>query len=170
MLKPTLVYLFDGAETEAIKIWPEIGQVVEIDARAEAETYDGIPVWGHENTVVSIPEGSEPALKLVLAEVYGHDTWTVSVRRRTGLHVSWWARLGELATRDVILSDHTRHDVVEAIALRKFHDGLRALEDSAELVRGEGIDPSPEAMRTEKALSRAIEALRATGFRAPKNR
>lgn len=85
------------------------------------------------------------------------------------MHVGWWARLEDAAKRHGIeLAEHERHHVVSTVAYRLFKDGFRAISDCADLVRGEGVDPSPEAMRTEKALSRAIEVLRSTGFSAPR--
>ncbi len=154
--------------------WPELGQVNVIDAEEVMKTYDvlGMPAWSNQvASVVSIPEGSEHALYLLEGEATHHDVLCISVRRNPGLHHGWWGRLELLAKeREVRIVEHIRHDVLEAIAFRQFTAGLRALEDAADLVRSEGIETSNEAMRTEKALTKAIETLRATGFRAPRKR
>lgn len=46
-----------------------------------------------------------------------------------------------------------------------FWQGLDSLVRSVEILRGPAVPASPEAMRTEQALSRAIDVLRDTGFR-----
>jgi hypothetical protein len=171
LLKPTLVFLFEDP-AEPRTSWPEFAKVEAIDVPAEIGPYrhHGMAIWCHENTVVSLPEGSEHALEMVLNEACYPETLAVSVRRRPGLWVDWWNRLNDVVRRGVGIAEHIRHEVLEVIALRHFKDAMRSLENCADLVRGEGIDPSPEAMRTEKALSRAIDSLRASGFRAPRNR
>lgn len=160
--------------TETTVSWPEIADVERLDLPKEFVAYKshGMPILARGDLiVVSVPEGSEEGLQIVQTEAYDHYVGCVAVRRRSGqLHVSWWARL-EAAMRDrgIGVCRHDRHDVLEVLAHREFFIGLRALEDCVELVRGEGIQSSPEAMRSEKALTRAIEVLRSTGFRAPRN-
>jgi hypothetical protein len=171
LLKPTLIYLIDDI-SETRESWPEFGKVEVVDVPHEMKTYHqhGMGVWTQADAVVSLPEGSEQALEMVLNEAFYPDTLAVTVRRRPGLWVSWWNRLNDVTSRGVGIAEHTRHGVLEVIALRHFTDARASLDKCAELVRGEGIQPSPEAMRTEMALTRAIEILQATGFRTPRSR
>jgi hypothetical protein len=177
LLKPRLIHLHTAMLIDdPVVTWPELGPTEIVDAEEELKTYElhGLGVLGLANgpCVVSIPEGSDHALYLLEQELFGNsDVLCISIRRGQGLHVSWWARLEALANENkVCLADHRRHEVLSTVAYRLFKDGLRMIEDCADLVRGEGVDPSPEAMRTEKALTKAIESLHATGFRAPKTR
>jgi hypothetical protein len=60
------------------------------------------------------------------------------------------------------------HFAASASAEALFVEGLELLRRCAAILRSPSIDPSPAAMRTEMALTRAIEALSSTGFCAPK--
>ena len=51
-------------------------------------------------------------------------------------------------------------------AERLFWEGLESLTRSVGILRGLDVPASPGAMRTEQALTRAIDVLRDTGFRA----
>jgi hypothetical protein len=50
-------------------------------------------------------------------------------------------------------------------AERLFWSGLADLERSVALLRGPAVPASPGTMRTEQALTRAVDVLRVTGFR-----
>jgi hypothetical protein len=160
---------------DPIVTWSEFGQTQVIDVEQGLRIYDdGGHALGlnHGPCVISILEGSEQALYL-LEEGLGDvgDVLCISVRRTQGMHVSWWTRLESIARdNDIYLTEHRRHDVLSTVAFRLFQVGSRAIEDCADIIRGEGIDPSSEAMRTEKALTKAIDVLRASGFRVPKTR
>jgi hypothetical protein len=175
LLKPPLVFLHVAMLIDdPVVTWPELGKVEEIDAEEVMKTYDvlGMPAWSNQvPSVVSLREGDEPSLYLLESEMTRHDALCISVRRRPGLYVGWWSRL-EAAAKEcgVGIAEHNRHDVLEVVALRLFKDGLRMLDDCVDLVRGVGIDPSPEAMRTEMALTKALQVLHASGFRAPRKR
>lgn len=172
MLKPTLVSLFEDP-TDTVTLWPEFRGITAIDVGLAITDYrqHGMPIWCHEDVVVSLPEGSEHALEILLGEMTRDDVLCISVRRRPGMYVGWWTRLETAArSKGIYLAEHRRHEVVSTVAYRLFRDGLRLIEDCADLVRGEGVDPSPEAMRTEKALTKAVEALNATGFTTPRTR
>jgi hypothetical protein len=159
---------------DPVVTWPELGAVNALDAEEEMKTYEahGMPVWvcnGDGPYVVSLPEGSEVCMQMLEGEISHDDVLCVSVRPVPGVHRGWWDYLEHVTKKhDVAVVDHDRHDVLEAIAFRRFTDGLRSLEDAVDLVRSQGIRTSNEAMRTEKALTKAIELLRATGFRAPR--
>lgn len=175
MLRPTLIHLHVAMLIDdPIVSWPEMGATTEIDAEEELKVYEelGAVHWSARGPqVVSLPEGSEHALRLLEGEAWRQDILCISVRRAPGTHRSWWLRLEDIAAAiGVTIVEHNRHDVNEAIALRQFTTALRALEDAADIVRSPGIEPSNEAMRTEKALTRAIETLKGTGFRAPRKR
>lgn len=60
------------------------------------------------------------------------------------------------------------HEEAAEDARGMYEDALRKLSFAAGILRGPCIDPSPEAMRTEMAITRAIESLKAAGFSAPK--
>lgn len=154
---------------DPVTSWPELGKVEVVDAEEVCKTYDvlGMPAWNCGiPSVISIPEGSEHALHLLEGEINHDDVLCISVRRTPGVHRSWWLRLEDLARENrVMIVDHNRYDVLEAIACRLFLDGLRAIEDSADILRSEGITASPEAMQTEMSLTRAIQTLKATGFK-----
>lgn len=160
---------------DPIVTWPELGQVRTVDAEEELKTYDshGMPVMDLASgpCVVSLPEGSEHALYLLGEELSWSDVVCISVRRAPGMNLGWWGRLEDRAKQEGIrVAEHNRHDVNEVVALHLFEEGLKALGDCHDLFQGAGIDPSPEAMRTEQVLARAVAALRATGFRAPRSR
>ena len=159
---------------DPVVTWPELGKVHVLDAEEAMKTYEshGMAVAVvHGPCVVSLPEGSEHSLHILEREMSWEDVLCISVRRVPGLHVGWWSRLEYLAKeRGIAIVEHHRHDINEAVALRQFTTALRALEDAADLVRSEGIETSNEAMRTEKALTRAIETLKGTGFRTPRKR
>ena len=178
-MKPTLVYMYDSLSDVPDQFWPELGGITPVDSEMEYKLRDPEAppemwrgsVYGLGEVVISLEEGSELSLRLLEDEGLTARVLCLSVRRRPGLWVGWWQRLESLAKlHGVGIAEHTRHDVLEVLAFRRFRDGLRALESCADLLRGEGVDPSSEAMKTEMALTRAIEALRATGFRAPKKR
>lgn len=151
--------------------WPEIGNIRTVDAEEELKLYEMRTgnVWCYDGPlIVSLPEGDEHCMEILEPELNRDKILCISVRRVPGLHTGWWSYLEFLAKKAGIgVVSHSRHEVNEMVAQRLFSDALRALDDCADLVRGEGIDASAEAMRTEKALTRAIEALRSTGFRAP---
>ena len=174
MLKPTLVYLYDEPPTDAVKIWPEVNDIHMLDLRREIVEYDrhGMPIMSVADlVVVCIPEGSDGALHILEGELPDNYVACVSVRKSPGTWPAWWVRLDALTrSRRVLATMHDRHDVCEVLALRNFNLALRHLDDCVDLVRGDGIEATPEAMRTEKALSKAIELLKATGFRAPRRR
>lgn len=174
-MKPPLVFLHVSMLVDdPVVTWPELGRVHVVDAEEELKTYDshGMAVAiVHGPCVVSLPEGSEHALKILDKELSRHDVLCVSVRREPGMWMGWLGYLEYICKeRGVIVVEHNRHDVIEAVAERLFRDALRMLEDSAGMVRSEAIEASEPAMRTEKALSKAIEVLNATGFRTPRAR
>lgn len=173
-MKPTLVYLHDETPTEAVKIWPEIRDVKAMDVSETRELSEksGMPVLAVGDwVVISVPEGSPGSLELIREHLYDNYVVAVTVRKSPGAWYGWWAKLYDIALeRSVLVTMHDRHELCEALALRAFNIAVRHLDDAADLVRGEGINASPEAMRSEKALSKAIELLKATGFRAPKNK
>lgn len=168
-----MVFMYVSYDDRAVS-WPELGKVEEVDAEEVMKTYEelGMPAWNSGTpSVVSLPEGSEHALHLLGGEINREDVLCISVRATQGENRSWWLRLEDMAKEhNILVVDHNRHDVLEAIAFRLFTDGLRAIEDSADILRGEGIDTSNEAMRTEMALTRAIQTLKASGFRAPRKK
>ncbi len=171
-MKPTLIYLFDEPPTEAVKIWPEFSDVHMIDIKEQWESEMPL-ISGRRLSAISIPEGSEKALHIVSHEVYdSHHVVCITVRPEPGAWPDWWTRLGQniASMRGISVAWHTRHEVCEVMGLREYKIAVMALDRCAELLRSEGVDTSPEAMRTEKALSKAIETLRSTGFRAPRNR
>ena len=49
-----------------------------------------------------------------------------------------------------------------------FNAALQHLRFAAAIMRGPSIDASPQAMQTELALTKAIDALSGNGFKAPK--
>lgn len=57
-----------------------------------------------------------------------------------------------------------KSDAIED-ASRKFYLALESLEQCAETLRGDQVCASDEAMRTEKAVTRAIEILSTSGFK-----
>lgn len=59
------------------------------------------------------------------------------------------------------------HDEAVEEARMFFEEGLRALRRSVDLLRGPDVEASEGAMRTEMALSRAIETLVGNCFRVP---
>jgi predicted metal-dependent hydrolase len=61
-----------------------------------------------------------------------------------------------------------KHDVAEAAAHKSFYEAVRLLQETAKFLRGSDIQASVEAMKTEKAVTKAIELLKATGFQAPR--
>ncbi len=167
--------MFDQPPTEAIKIWPEFSDIHMLDIPKEYRDYQqhGMPILAVDDlVVVSIPEGSEDGLKILIDEVHDNYVACVSVRPNPGAWVDWWARLGQNVTslRGVSVAWHNRHDVLECMGLRQYRIGVIALDRCAEYLRSEGIEASTEAMRSEKAVTKAIETLRATGFRAPRKR
>lgn len=175
MLRPPLVFMHvEMLVDDPVISFPELGQVHELDAEEEMKLYEshGMAIAVvHGPCVVSLPEGSEHSLHILDREISRSDVLCISVRRVPGTHRSWWLRLEDLAKEHgVTVVEHNRHDINEAVAYRQFTTALRALEDAADLVRSEGIETSNEAMRTEKALTRAIETLKGTGFRTPRKR
>lgn len=60
------------------------------------------------------------------------------------------------------------HEQAAEAAFEHYREGLRRLFAAVELLRGPYVDASPEAMRTEQALTRAIDVLRTQGFGAPR--
>lgn len=175
MLRPPLVFMHVSMLIDdPVITWPELGAVHVLDAEEEMKLYEGhgmAIMVNHGPCVVSLPEGSEHSLHILDAELTHHDFLCISVRRVPGMHVGWWKYLEYIAKeKNVAIVEHNRHDINEAIAFRQFTVALRALEDSADLVRSEGIETSVEAMRTEKALTKAIETLKGTGFRTPRKR
>lgn len=173
-MKPTLVYLFEKPPTEAVTIWPEFSDVYMLDLPETFRDYEqhGMPVLCvAERIVVSVPEGSESALKILKDEAHDNCVICVSVRSTPGTGTHWINRLAEiLSQKGILTASHDRHDICEVMALREFRNGIIALDRCAELLRSTGIDASNEAMRSEKAVTRAIETLRATGCRAPRKR
>ncbi len=173
-MKPTLVYLFDKPPTEAVKIWPEFSDVHMLDLAETLRDYDqhGMPVLCvADQVVISVPEGSEGALKILKDEAHENYVLCVAVRQTPGVGTWWINRLAEiLSPKGILVATHDRHDICEVMALREFRQGIIALDRCAELLRSEGIDASNEAMRSEKAVTKAIETLRATGCRAPRKR
>jgi hypothetical protein len=55
--------------------------------------------------------------------------------------------------------------LVESEAFSKFYQALDLLQQVAADLRGPGITANPVAMRTEIAVTNAIESLRAIGFK-----
>jgi hypothetical protein len=173
-LKPTLVYLFEKPPTETVTIWPEFSDVHMMDLTETLRDYDehGMPVLSvAEHIVVSVPEGSMGALKILKDEAYENYVLCVSVRPTPGVGTHWINSLAEiLSPKGILVAKHDRHDICEVMALREFRAGIIALDRCAELLRSTGIDASSEAMKSEKAVTKAIETLRATGCRAPRKR
>jgi hypothetical protein len=62
------------------------------------------------------------------------------------------------------------HPEAMRLAQECFDRALWELRSAVALLRGPDVDSSPEAMRTETMLSRAIEALSTQGFAAPQRK
>lgn len=173
-MKPTLVYLFEKPPTETVTIWPEFSDVRMLDLAETLRDYDahGMPVLAvADQIVVSVPEGSEGALKILKDEAYENYVLCVIVRSTPGVGTWWINRLAEIVSpKGILVATNDRHDVCTVLALREFRAGIIALDRCAELLRSDGIDASSEAMKSEKAVTKAIETLRATGCRTSRKR
>ena len=62
------------------------------------------------------------------------------------------------------------HPEAARLAQECFERAIWELRSAAAILRGPDVDPSPEAMRTETMISRAIEALSTQGFSAPQRK
>jgi hypothetical protein len=59
------------------------------------------------------------------------------------------------------------HSAASFEAMLYFDDALLSIKACANILRSNRIDQSEEAMKCERALTKAIELLEASGFRAP---
>lgn len=66
------------------------------------------------------------------------------------------------------MPERPSHDETADLAREHFEQALGHLVTCATLLRSPDIDASPSTMRTEIAVSRAIDALMGNGFTVPK--
>jgi hypothetical protein len=168
MVRHSLLYLLAKDETQPqLEEWPEIGTV-------EFATSDECYL---NNFCMGGPfEASSKIISLQVDDDYGLRYITECLK---GVHVvalrgssfdrEWGDRL-ETACKEgnTIISQFDRHGIVAALGCKSFWDGIALLQDAVGHLRGPAVQASPEAMRTETVLTRAIEALSTTQYRTPR--
>lgn len=163
----SMMYLHPpGEPVPRLVHWPEIGR---IDVNDSHEAYmmnfsmGGPFDMGCE--VVSIAADDEDGLRYLTECITG-----VQVIALRGIGSGeWMTRLLTWARpRSVEVCQFDRHSVNAALGHRAFWDGVKSLQTAVDRLRGPGVHASTDAMRTETTLTRAIDALTATGYRTPK--
>jgi hypothetical protein len=168
MVRHSLMYLYRKGETvpAAAADWPEVGVVnlMESEEQYSQNFCMGGPFECYSD-IISIGCDDEDGLKYI-GLLKGFKV--VAVRAGT-MGTDWAIRLqGACDRANAVLTYFDRHDVMAALGRKAYWDGLELLQVAVGYLRGVGVHASPEAMRTEAALTRAIESLGTNGFNAPK--
>ncbi len=152
--------------------WPEAGAVEIADAE---EMYlqnfcMGFSAEASEPSVVSVAAGSRYGLSLISERLIPATVVMVRARDHSDSDdVSWDQALAGLAAeRGFQVVTHSRHDLVAALARAMFADVIDLLDGCAALLRCDGLSATAAAMRTEIAVSNAIDSLKGSGFSAPR--
>lgn len=173
-MKPTLYYLYEtGTFAPRLADWPELGTIELVEA---GDHYIQNFCMGYRDDisdrVYTMQRGSDYGLKTLrhiteggrVVALYGE-----SLQPTPEMDLSWHRKLEGLASlRGFIVCDFNRHDVCAALGRKAFWDGIELLQQAAEVIRGPAIMASPDAMKTETALTRAIESLCKQGYKTPR--
>lgn len=169
MVKPSLLYLRKTDEPEPrLAVWPELG---EYDVRDSHEEYlqnfcmgDAVDTGPR---VVCVAHGDEDALKYIDQCI--RNVQVIAIRGKLD-HLSPWAGLlYEVCGRhEIIFCAWDRHEIAASLGRKAYWDAIELLQDAVEYLRSPAVQASPEAMRTETNITRAIEALSMSGFKTPK--